>query len=251
MREAAEDDDISAAGLAKVIQNDPALTARIIKVANSPLMRGATEIENVQMAVSRLGISYTANLATGLAMEQMFQATSEVVDRLMRQVWTKTTEVAGICHVLAKHYGKGRLKPDEATLAGLTHQIGVLPILTFAEEHSNLLNNSKILTQIIEEVHPDIGVMILEKWDFPDMIRDVPREYRNFSREVAQADYSDLVMVATLQSYVGSDHPYAKLDWSEIGAFGRLGLSTDVDSGESFEEDVTAEMEAAMALLAG
>ncbi len=250
VREAAEDDDISAAGLAKVIQNDPALTARIIKVANSPLMRGTVEIENVQMAVSRLGISYTANLATGLAMEQMFQATSDVVDRIMREVWQKTTEVAGICHVLAKHYGKGRLKPDEATLAGLTHQIGILPILTFAEEHSNLLSNSKILNQIIDEVHADIGMMILEKWQFPESIRNVPREYRNFERQVAAPDYADLVQVATLQSYVGTDHPFAQLDWNNISSFGRLGLSTDVDSGESFEEDVTAEMEAAMALLA-
>ncbi len=247
VREAAEDPDISAAALAKVIQNDAALTARVIKVANSPLLRGNQQIENVQMAVSRLGIAYTANLATGLAMEQMFQATSDVVDKIMRDVWAKSTEVAGIAHVLAKHYTK--LKPDEATLAGIVHQIGVLPILTFAEAHPNLLNNSIVLDQVITEVHPDIGEMILERWDFPESIRNVPKEFQNWTRSVSEVDYADIVMVATLQSYAGSDHPCTELDWSTISAFERLGLNPEIDAGENLEEDMTAEMEAAMAML--
>ena len=66
------------------IAADAALTARIIKVVNSPLLRTNKEITDLQMAVGRLGINYTCNLATGLAMEQMFQATSDVVDATSR-----------------------------------------------------------------------------------------------------------------------------------------------------------------------
>jgi len=86
VREAAEDPDISIAALSKVIGNDAALTARIIKVVNSPLLRTNREINDLQTAIGRLGINYTCNLATGLAMEQMFQATTDVVDRKMREV---------------------------------------------------------------------------------------------------------------------------------------------------------------------
>jgi len=92
VREAAEDPDISIPALSKVIGADAALAARIIKVVNSPLLRTSREIDDLQMAVSRLGINYTCNLATGLAMEQMFQATTDVVDRKMREVWNKSTE---------------------------------------------------------------------------------------------------------------------------------------------------------------
>ena len=91
VREAAEDPDVSIPTLAKVIGNDTALTARIIKVVNSPLLRTNREINDLQMAISRLGINYTSNLATGLAMEQMFQATTDVGDRKMRGVWNKST----------------------------------------------------------------------------------------------------------------------------------------------------------------
>lgn len=245
VREAAEDPNIGIPQLCRVIGNDAALTARIIKVVNSPLLRTNKEITDLQMAVSRLGINYTCNLATGLAMEQMFQATSDAVDRKMREVWNKSTEIAGICHVLCRHYT--RLMPDQATLAGLVHQIGVLPILTYAEEHNALLADSISLNHVIEQIHPLIGDKILRTWEFPDLIAAVPGQYQNFSRDSAQVDYVDIVQVATLQSYLGTPHPYTQLDWSRIPAFAKLGLDPNVDI--QADEDLSAAMEAATLML--
>ncbi|MBB6342141.1 HD-like signal output (HDOD) protein [Pseudomonas fluvialis] len=245
VREAAEDPNVGIADLAKVIGNDAALTARIIKVVNSPLLRTSKEITDLQMAVGRLGINYTANLATGLAMEQMFQATSDVVDKKMREVWNKSTEIAGICHVLCKHYT--RLLPDQATLAGLVSQIGILPILTYAEDHSELLADSISLNHVIEAIHPIIGDKILRTWDFPEPIACIPSQFLNFQRNSAKADYVDIVQVAMLQSYLGTEHPYTKLDWSTIPAFAKLGLDPNVDMKE--DEDLSDAMEAAMSML--
>ncbi|MFV3387361.1 MULTISPECIES: HDOD domain-containing protein [Pseudomonas] len=245
VREAAEDPDVGIPQISKVIGNDAALTARIIKVVNSPLLRSNKEITDLQMAVSRLGINYTCNLATGLAMEQMFQATSDVVDRKMREVWNKSTEIAGICHVLCRHYT--RLMPDQATLAGLVHQIGVLPILTYAEEHNELLADSISLNHVIEQIHPIIGDKILRTWEFPEPIAIVPSQYLDFTRDSAKVDYVDIVQVATLQSYLGSEHPYTQLDWSKVPAFSKLGLDPQVDM--QADEDLSAAMEAAMSML--
>lgn len=246
IREVAEDPDAAIADLAKIISNDTAITARIVRVCNSPLLRGAREITNINMAVSRLGMAYTANLATGLAMEQMFQATSEMIDKRMRAMWQSSTEIAGIAHVLAQHYTK--LKPDQATLAGLIHQIGALPILTYIEEHDININNI-ILDNLIDNLHPVIGETILKRWDFSDELLIVPKEHVNFDRQVPAADLADVVMVARLQSLLGSDHPHAKMDWTNVTAFERLGLDPEVDMNEA--EDLSAEMEAAMALLNG
>ena len=247
VREAAADEDIDIQKLSGVIANDAALTARIIKVANSPLLRASQEIEDLKMAVSRLGIDYTANLATGLAMEQMFQATSDVIDQKMRDVWAKSTEVAGISHVLARHYTK--LKPDQATLAGLVHKIGVLPVLTYAEDNRRLLRDIALLEQLIEAAYPAIGRKILEQWEFPEVLRIVPEEHVNYGRVVDKVDYADIVMVANLQSYIGTDHALTQMDWSSISAFDRLGLSPEINTHEI--EDLSEDMEAAMALLNG
>ena len=244
VREIAESDDSSILDLVKVISTDTALSARLIRVCNSPLFRGSRAIENLNMAVSRLGMAYTSNLAMGLAMEQMFQATSEMIDKRLRATWQTSTEVAGICHVLAQHYT--RLKPDQATLAGLVHLIGILPVLRYVEDQ-DIQISSIMLDNVIDEIHPVLGHQILKKWDFPLELQQVPLEYAKFQREVPAADYADLVMVANLQLVAGSDHPLTEMDWTTISAFDRLGIDPEKDLNE--EEDLNAQMAAAMALL--
>jgi HD-like signal output (HDOD) protein len=244
VREIAEKEDSAILDLVKVISNDTALTARIIRVCNSPLFRGSRATENLNNAVSRLGMAYTSNLAMGLAMQQMFQATSDMIDKRLRATWHTSTEVAGICHVLAQQYTK--LKRDQATLAGLVHLIGVLPILRYVEDN-DIQISSIMLDNVIEELHPPIGAAILKKWDFPIDLQNVPLEFANFQREVPAADYADLVMIANLQLIAGKDHPWNEIDRKSISAFDRLGLDPELDMNE--EEDLNAQMEAAMALL--
>jgi HD-like signal output (HDOD) protein len=245
VREVADDPDADIEKLTSVIGGDAALSARIIRVANSPLLRASRAIEDLRTALMRLGIQYTCNIATGLAMEQMFQATSDLVDMRMREVWSRSSEVAGISHVLCKHYT--RLRPDQATLAGLVHKIGVLPILTYAEDHPALLKDSFTLDAVIDELHGPIGDIILKTWGFPDELAHIPTQHINFSRESPKADYGDIVTVAMLQSYLGSDSPMAKIDCTKVKAFERLGLDPDMHIAES--EDLSGEMEAAMSLL--
>lgn len=87
IRKAAEDPEISVSDLSKVIGRDTALSARLIKVVNSPLLRAAQEVTDLHTAITRLGINYSSNLAIGLVMEQIFHARSEVVEQKMREVW--------------------------------------------------------------------------------------------------------------------------------------------------------------------
>lgn len=245
VREAAEDPRTDSAGIARVLGHDAALSARVIRVANSPLLRAASPILDLRMAIARLGIQYTCNLVVGLAMEQMFQATSDAVDRRMRQIWGRSTEVAGISAVLTRTYT--HLKADQATLGGLVHKIGALPILRFAEEQRKLLKQPDALDQVIDALHGEIGKSILETWAFPRELVVIPVEYLRFDREGDTADYADIVMVANLQSHLGSDHPLTRMDWSHISAFARLGLDPQVNTMEI--EDLSEAMQASIAAL--
>ncbi|HEX7763950.1 MAG TPA: HDOD domain-containing protein [Cellvibrio sp.] len=245
VREVADDPNADIDKLTGVIGNDAALSARIIRVANSPLLRASRAIEDLRTALMRLGIQYTCNIATGLAMEQMFQATSDLIDMRMREVWSRSSEVAGISHVLCKHYTK--LRPDQATLAGLVHKIGVLPILTYAEDHPALLKDSFTLDAVIDQLHAPLGDLILKTWGFPEELAHIPTQHVNFTRSIPKADYADIVTVAMLQSYLGSDSAMTKIDFTQVKAFERLGLDSDMQVSES--EDLSADMEAAMSML--
>ncbi len=245
IRDAAENPDTDVASFAKELGFDAAISARVMRVANSPLMRGGAKVTDVKGATARIGIQYACNLAVGLAMEQMFQATSDAVDERMRQIWTHSTEVAGISAVLARNYT--RLKPDQATLAGLVHKIGALPILRFAEEDRNLLKDLHALDALIDALHGEIGKLILDTWGFPPEIASVPVAYLDFARKPPAVDFADIVMVANLQSYMGSDHPLGRVDWNTVSAFGRIGLDPNVNSMEV--EDLSEAMAASIAAL--
>lgn len=195
------------------------------------------------MAISRLGMDFTRNLTTGLAMQQMFQATNDVIDRKLRSVWNHATQVAAISSALARNCT--RLKPDLATLAGLTHNIGVLPVLTWAEEHGRL-HDSISLDAVVEKLQGQLGTLILTKWEFPAELLCVPEEHNKYDRQRDKADYADVVMVANLQSYVGTNHPNTELDWHAISAFQRLGLDPDVSLTEV--DELAADLEAAESL---
>ena len=239
VRDVAEDVTSSISDLTTVLGRDAALSARMVKVANSPLIRANVPVSDLNTAVSRLGIDLTSNLAMGLAMEQMFQATSDIVDKRMRACWSKSVEIAASSQVLARHFTD--LQPDQALLAGLTHQIGKLPILAFAENNESLLNDAFALGKVLSVLHPSLGSYILKMWDFPEELVGVSKNYLLFDREVDKVDYADIVQVATLQSYAGTDHPYTKLDWTNISSFDRLGLdpTTLIAEMEGISEEVS------------
>lgn len=243
VRDVGEDINSNIPQLADLISQDAALSARIIKVANSPLVRTPSEVSDLTTAITRLGINFTSNLAMGLAMEQMFQATSDTIDKRMRQIWSQSSEVASICHVLATHFTK--LHPDQAMLAGLVHKIGALPVLSYAEENNALLNDGQALDKLIEKLHPIIGSYILKAWKFPKALQAVPSQYLKFDRETDKGDYVDLVTVAVLQEHADTEHPYAQLDWSTIGAFERLGIDPEMEMAEvvDVEEDIKGLLE--------
>lgn len=238
IRQAAEDPEISVSTLSKVISRDTALSARLIKVVNSPLLRATQEVTDLHTAITRLGVNYSSNLAIGLVMEQIFHARSDVVEQKMRDVWRRSLEVAGASYALCRNHSQ--LKPDQAALGGLVHQIGVLPILTYAEDHYELLADPVSLNHVIESIHPLLGDKLLRVWDFPEMLVNVPGQYLDLARDSEKLDYIDVVQVAALYCHKGTEHPLATVPLSTLPAFKKLRIdpqsrtfTTDLDEARS------------------
>lgn len=225
VRDTAEDPDATIKQLTDIISRDSALSTRIIRVVNSPLLRAPQEVRNLSMAVSRLGMNYTSNLAIGLAMEQMFQATSDMIDKRMRQLWRLTGQVSAMATILARQ--TAIVGAEEALLAALVHRLGALPILTFAEERNDLILDNITLGQIIDQLHGHLGSVILERWDFSPQLSRVPRDYRKFDRTPAEADLTDIITVANLVVLKDSTSGWSRVDWTKVTAFERLALPND------------------------
>lgn len=248
VRNMVDDPNTSSGQIAKVITNDPALTARLIQVANSAMLRGRTPVDNVQMAVARMGNTLVRNLITGLVMQQLYQARSPVIRKLLKNVWQHSTQVAAISHALAAHFT--RLQPDEALLAGLVHDIGELPILTRAEKYPELLQNETVLLDVVQRMHCKVSKAILQEWKFaPELILAAAEHETLQRRPDKPADYADVVLVANLQSHIGTDHPHNQADWTAIPAFAKLGISAELSVVSM--EDIAEQVEEMQRLLAG
>ncbi|WP_047013384.1 HDOD domain-containing protein [Spongiibacter sp. IMCC21906] len=242
VREAASDPDASIPILASIIEHDSSLAARIIRVSNSSLLRARQPIADVKTAVSRIGLAYTGTLVTTLAMQQIFLSTNESLNTRMRALWVHSIDVAAISHTLSKT--QAHLKPELATLAGIVHQIGVLPLLSYAVGRGFLRDHPRLLDLVLAQLAPEVGRRILASWGFADELLVIPEAYLQFDRDVDVADYADVVTVANLHSYVGSDHPMGEVDWSSVKAFARLGLSVDPNEDDAGYREQIEQMQA-------
>jgi len=250
VRKLVQDPNVTAVQVEKVINTDVVLSTRLLKVVNSPAYRGSSPIDNLRMAVTRLGTDMIRNLVTSLVMEQLYQsqATHPIIKNYLKTFWQHNTRVATLSQILCKHFTK--LRPDQALLAGLVHDIGVMPVLSRAELHPDLLKDTAQLDIVLRRLHTMVGPTILQEWGFPPEVVAVAAEHEDITgKREGPVEYVDIVIVANLHSHVGSPHRFAKVDWDTVPAFARLGMTPE----ESLKvmEEAQGEMREIQTLLRG
>lgn len=227
--------DSNIADLSEVILSDAALSAELLRVANCALYRGRVPVDNVQTAITRLGLKMVRNLVSSLVLQQMFQAPSGGIADRLQALWQHSADVAAICHVLSSKVPG--IPSDEAMLAGLLHDIGVLPILLKADDRPELLQNPVLLQSLIDDLSAPIGTAILESWDFPESLIAAVSEHKDYQRDsVNGPDIVDIVQVANLQSVANIGQIMSDDELALVPSIVKLGVQTGVEV-EELDED--------------
>lgn len=225
--------------VAKVIARDPSLTARILKVANNALYRGNHEITNLQQAVSRMGLQLTRTLVTSHSITQLFIQPKEPFKTFFNNLQTHSTEVSAHAYAISKNFSK--INPDDALLAGLVHNIGYLPMASCITSFPEVKDDPGLLIEVMGKVHTKVGEMILNSWSFPQHIIDAAIYYVDqFRSGSATVDLTDIVIIAGLNAYRGTDHPCTLPDWSQYPAFQKIGIHSreQLDKLDDIEMDI-------------
>ncbi len=227
VRNAAASPTTTAAQLAKLVALDPALSARLLQVANSPLYRGSSAISNIQSAIARLGHTLVRNIISSVVVSQLFQAhIPSPLKNHFKLTWEHTIKTAAISHVFARKFT--RLAPEQAMLAGLIHDIGKLLILNQLEHFPELLENKETTDRLLQLLHPQIGKVILEAWQFPPDMVMVAAEHENLQRNSGpEVDYTDIVLIANLQGHLGEAGYVSFTEWPTIPAYAKLGFNPE------------------------
>lgn len=216
------DDDTDVQQLESIIQADPAIATKLLKVANSALFSGTTQITSVSQAIVRIGFNTTNQLVMGFAMETLFISSSKAIKHLMQNLWYHSVTVASIASVLSKELK--RFDSGQALLAGLIHDIGKVAVLNYIDKNNKDLSYEEI-EAVVTKLRADIGSMILTKWNFPEEFVGVVEGVEDWQRDHDQAaDLCDLVMLAQLHANIQNQTISDTPAMFELPSFRKLGL---------------------------
>lgn len=208
VRRVLADPNSSVEQVVRVIGSEPALAARLLRIANSAsINRSGKPVTDLRAAVSRIGYNMVRSASISFAMAQIRNSSQFAgLEHYLETLWGESTRVAAFAFVLAR--ASTRVNPDEALLAGMMHGIGKLYVLTRASAHPELFANPATLKEIMAEWHPAIGKAILESWQFPEAITQAVAEQQDLSRTEPEApDLTDVLAVSVVMAERAADFP--------------------------------------------
>jgi len=170
-----EDPDSTAQDLNYVISNDPALGARILKVVNSAFYGLPGQIGSTNRAIVLLGLNAVKNIAVAASLTKLFRGGQICPAFNARDLWQHSIAVGTCTRLIATKIGLGL--PDEAFLAGLIHDIGVMVEIQakrpqFVEVMEKLDQDPNLTlrqaeTEVIGANHEQFGAELCRQWKFP------------------------------------------------------------------------------------
>lgn len=173
LREVLDRATSSADDIAKVVSTDVGLTAKLLKLVNSPLYGFADRIDSVAHAVTLVGVKEVTNLALGISTINFFKdIPPELID--MRTFW-KHSISCGIFAKLLAGKVKGA-KTERLFTGGLLHDVGRLILfkkLPYASTQALIYARQNMVPLVDAEMetfdydHTDVGKTLLEGWNFP------------------------------------------------------------------------------------
>lgn len=159
---------ISTDELVNGIAMDSAICAKLLKMANSSLFNAKEKVETLPALVERLGAYSTREIAACFAFRDVFKNSSaELVERLHAAV-VQSQQVSAMSAAVAEIGGV--VDPEAAALAGLMHNVGVLPIFSYSMHNVAYAMNPALVDRAVQKMSQKTGILLARKWRFGDRI---------------------------------------------------------------------------------
>ena len=196
--------DCSASRLSQLVSSDPALAARVLRLANSAYYGFPRAISAVLQAVTLMGSSTLRNVALSAAAFDLFRpATTQGLD--LEALWRHSVAVAAASRLVARRV---RYTPlEKAFTAGLLHDIGKVIIARYL--HGSVgrivsrVNTEKIAIADAEQrvlgvSHAAFGAWLAARWAFPPSLVDAIAFHHNPAQAEENIQLAAIVYVADL-----------------------------------------------------
>ena len=223
----------SIADIAKIISEDQGLTARILKLANSPLFGYFSKIETITQAVTIIGVLQVRDLALALSVMDVFSGIPETMVN-MEQFWRHSLATGLAARHIATSQREASL--ERFFVAGILHDVGRLVLyISVPEIALELLercgNTGELLHRVERERlgfdHAEVAGALLRRWKIPPRVAEPVERHHScgraeqYPREASILHFADLVAHA-LQIGNSGERFVPELD---LSVWERLSLS--------------------------
>lgn len=227
--------DVSLRDVAALVEKDPAISAALLRIANSSLLGASKEIVSVNRAMLRLGTDQTAELAIGISVANAFKGIDANVVTV-DEIWRHSMLCAAGCRLIAD---KLRLPDrDAAFTSGLLHDIGRLVLLShMPDEMSRVfqltnpadgegIDEVEAELQVLQFDHGECGELLAWQWKLPVEVSRCMRYHHDPAAAPADSLLPSVVHLANAIAH-GVDAGVYDLAYDELqeGCLARLGVS--------------------------
>lgn len=249
IRQVINSPDIGSTEIIQIVQTDPVLSARLIKVANSPLYGTWRETKTVRDAVRRLGLENTRNMSFSLSVKQLFNAKTALMKKQIKRVYDESISVSALAYVITQHRAE-HLDPEQALLAGLVQNLGMIPVLKYVDENPQLVKNVEMLDKSLVNLRMPISTLLLDQWNFGEDFLKVVEQAENWNRDTGEPiDYADIVIASRL-IYLNKDALLNNtVNFENLPLVKKLNLFDVDDAGQYFFEKAQFEIDDMQRLL--
>lgn len=209
VNELANDPESTTDDMGKVISQDPALVARMLKIANSSYYGVSKEVETITRAIAILGMKKIRDLVISTAASDTFDGIPNNLIT-MQDFWHHSLYCGLLAQILSKKSKK--IKSESMFIAGLLHDIGQLLMFNKLPEKSHetillLMEGSEELETYEAERHVfgfdhmQVGSELIKKWNLAPVLQECvqfhhePQNAKDFPAEVALINIANAVAV--------------------------------------------------------
>ena len=179
-----DDPDVSVEEIADLMLSDQVMTARVMKLINSPVYKPTQEITSLKRALVYLGLRHVRELALTTSVINAFDGTSGALE--LNAFWEHSFGVGMVSKIIAQKIGYQDL--EKAYIAGIIHDLGevflsnflrepFLEVLEYIKVHPVKLVDAE--AELLGTTHCEIGLCMARKWNFPDAYCDVIAYHHN------------------------------------------------------------------------
>jgi putative nucleotidyltransferase with HDIG domain len=169
----------------RLIQADPAFSAELLQLANSPLFGFACRISSIQHAVMILGLERTKSMTLSIAMRSLLR--KGIQGTSVKNCWGHSVACAQVAHEMAPRFGLPR---EKAYTAGLVHDIGRLGLLSghpttygsvLEQSYPNLVAVLQAEQNLFQMDHCVAGRWLAKIWQFPEELGTIAAHHHDVS----------------------------------------------------------------------